>query len=417
MIAVLIRAREGVPVRVPANVYEQLALEGERVAAELALNFGGVTRLPNALRFDNMIGTIATPAATVEISPKTNPGQDWLQSVLDLLDGRPVSITENTPASDSAHQSTFVELIARIYTSRLGQALSAEGAITTIETEFTRSNMLNGRLRVEDWVKRAAYDGHRFPVDRQVLTTNNVYSAALSYVGQLLSHHIRDGSTRRLLSDSIVELSGGREVLVPPINAIGLELPDQWGSYQPAWVIAQMVLQQKSRFGERPHAHGMSLAIEPWILLERLLERTLTVLARQLGEDGRSYTSRQQHQTVFLTGSMRDDARRFLKPDCVLLCDGVPVVNFEAKYRDYEQTGAPLRTESYQAITAGRALGTPLSILVYPNSCATEQFIVNKLGHPPEELAIVGLDLFGYRRGQGELPRAERIRRLLKNTK
>ena len=411
-----IRVCEGSAVRVPADIYEELAQEGERVAAELTLTFGGLIRLPGALRFDNMIGTIATPRATLEISPKTRPGQDWLQSVLDLLDDRPVVIAEDLSASDSASQSTFADLIAQIYAGRLSRALATDGTITTIEPEFARSNMLSGRLRVGEWTQRAAYDGHIFPVDRQILTTRNAYSATLSYVGQSLSQHLRNPSVRRKLADAVAELCGGREVHEPPANAVGLILPDQWGAYLPAWELAQMVLKQRYRFGRRSQPYGMSLAIEPWILLERLLERTLTVLARQMGKTGPSFTSRPQRNTMFLSGKMRDDRRRHLTPDCVLMKDGLPIVNFEAKYRDYERTRAPLRSESYQAITAGRALGTSLAVLVYPNACEAEIFNVRKTGHPPEELATIGLDLFGYRRGVGELERAERLGSLLGNT-
>lgn len=410
-----IRAQEGIPVRVPAGIYEELAREGERVKAELGLNFGGVTRMAGALRFDNMIGTIATPGATLEISPKTKPGQDWLSSVLDLLDDRPVVVADDVLASDSDRQPTFADLIARIFARRLRTALSTEGAIMTIESEFTRTSMLSGRLRVGEWASRAAYDGHRFPVDRQLLSIQNAYSGTLSYVGQILGHHIADPFIRRQLAEAVVELSGGREVHDPPSNAVGLDLPDQWAAYAPAWTIAQMILRQRSRFGRRPQPFGMSLAIEPWILLENLLERTLRQLAKDLGASGQTFSSRPQRHTMFLSGKMGDASRRYLYPDCILLCDGIPIVNFEAKYRDYERSHAPLRTESYQAITAGRALGTSLAVLVYPNDCPTEIFSVLKSGHPPEELAVVGLDLFSYRRGIGERERADRLHSLLEN--
>lgn len=417
MIADPIRACEGVPVRVPAGVYEELAREGERVAAELALTFGGVTRMSGSLRFDNMIGTIATPRALLEIAPKTRPGQEWMGSVLDLLDNRPVAIADDVLASDSAHQATFADLVARIYATRLGAALAADGAIVTIESEFARSGMLSGRLRVGEWAQRAAYDGHRFPIDRQALSLQNDYSGTLAYVGQILAQHIRDPFIRRQLAETVAELSGGREIHDPPANAVGLDLPDQWAAYAPAWTIAQMVLRQRSRFGGRPQPFGMSLAIEPWILLERLLERSLALLAKNLGKAGTSFSSRPQRNTMFLSGKMRDGTCRYLYPDCILLRDGIPVVNFEAKYRDYERTRAPLRTESYQAITAGRALGTSLAVLVYPNDCATEILDVKKSGHPPEELAIVGLDMFTYRRGIGERDRADRLCSLLENTR
>jgi hypothetical protein len=411
-----ITAVEGEPVRIPADVYEELAREGERVARELSLGFGGVTRLPSALRFDNMIGTVAKGRAAVEVVPKTNPGQDWMQSVLDLMDDNPVVVVDDQPASDSAPKARFIDLIGRAYASRLSNALALEGPITTIEAVFNRSPMLSGRLRVGEWLERAAYEGHRFPVDRQVLTMANAYARTLAHVGQILAPHVRSALVRRQLLETSDVLAGGYEVPDAPPNAVGLQLPIQWGAYEPAWTIAQLILRQRTRFGERPQPHGMSLVIEPWILLERLLERTLACLARQLTGGGQTFRSRPQRGLRFLIGTGPGDPDRHLVPDCVLLRENVPVVNFEAKYRDYARTGGPSRGESYQAITAGRASGTSLAVLVYPNCMPPRIFQVRKAGQMPNQMGVFGLDLFGYRRGMGEQERADRLHRLLENT-
>jgi len=408
-------ALEGEPARVPSDLYEELAREGERAALDLGLGFGGVTRLAGALKFENMIGTIATSRAAIEIKPKTSPGQNWLQSVLDLMDDRPVFVSDDVPASDSHPDIRFLDLIARAYCNRLSAALAAEGAIVTIEPEFSRSPMLSGRLRVGDWAVRAAYDGHRFPVDHQVLSLENAYARTLAYVGQTLAPHVREARLRRQLLECVDTLAAGRQVNEPPANAVGLELPVQWGAYDPAWTLAQMILKQRTRFRQSMRPYGMSLVIEPWTLLERLLDRTLARLATQLNTKGTVFRSRPQRGLTFLVGSAPKDGNRQLVPDSVLLRHGLPVINFEAKYRDYARTGAPHRGESYQAITAGRALGTSLAVLVYPNAMPGRLFDVRKSGHPPEQLAVVGLDMFGYRRGVGEKERANGIMSLLEN--
>lgn len=408
-------AVEGEPARIPSDVYEELAREGERAALDLGLAFGGVTRLAGELKFENMIGTIATSRVAIEVRPKTSPGQNWLQSVLDLMDDRPVFVSDDVPASESDPDARFLDLIARAYSNRLSAALAAEGAIMTIEPVFSRSPMLSGRLRVGEWALRAAYDGHRFPVDHQVLSLENAYARTLAYVGQILAPHVREARLRRQLLECVDTLAAGRQVDEPPTTAVGLELPVQWGAYDPAWTLAQMVLKQRARFGQSTRPHGMSLVIEPWILLERLLDRTLASLAAQLNTHGAVFRSRPQRGLTFLVGSAPDDGNRRLVPDSVLLRNGSPVINFEAKYRDYARTGAPHRNESYQAITAGRALGTSLAVLVYPNAMPGKIFDVRKSGYPPEQLAVIGLDLFGYRRGSGEKDRAEAIISLIEN--
>jgi hypothetical protein len=412
----VLQAREGEPIRVPAAHYEELAREGERVASSLKLKLGGVTRLSGALKFENMIGSIATPRVVLELVPKTQPNQDWMRSVLALMDDRPIHLFDDAPASPSQWQSQFADLIARTFAKRLSNALAAEGTITTIEAAFFRSSMLSGRLRVGEWARRAAYDGHRFPIDRHILSSNNIYSQTLVFVGQVLAPFIDLPQARRQLLENLDTLSGGIEVSDAPSNAIGLELPEQWGAYDPAWTIAQFVLKQRSQFGRQSRPHGMSLVIEPWILLERLLERTLSSLAEQLTTDfGTSFASKPQRAVTFLSGAQLASDARHLVPDCVLLRNNSPLVNFEAKYRDYARTGAPLRTESYQAITAGRALGTRLAILAYPNDIPTKVLDVHKVGYPPEKLAIIGLDMFGYERGSGEKKRSQLIRSILEN--
>lgn len=415
MKAAPIRAYEGEAVRVTADVYEELAREGERVVRDLGLGFGGVTRLPGALKFENMIGTIATSRATIEISPKTRPGQDWMRSVLDLMDDRPIAISDDVPASESSPHAAFIDIMGQAYCSRLSAALSVEGALTTIESTYSRSPMLSGRLRVGEWIRRAAFDGHIFPVDHQILSVDNAFSRTLAYVGQILAPHISDPRKRRQMLECVDTLAGGREIHAAPANAVGLELPEQWGAYEPAWVIAQTVLKQRMRFGHRPQPYGMSLVIEPWILLERLVEKTVAQLSKQLTESGANFRSRAQRNIAFLLGSMKDDGRRYLIPDCVLLRNGEPIVNFEAKYRDYDRSGAPLRGESYQAITAGRALGTSLAVLVYPNAIPSKIYEVRKPGYSPEQLAVLGLDMFSYRNGVGEKERADQLRSLLEN--
>ena len=411
-------AFEGDEVHVPAPLYESLAREGERLARELDLNFGGVTRLAGRLRFDNMIGTISTRQSVLEVAPKTRPGEDWIPAVLDLMGGHAAALSGEVSASESAKTRGLLSLLSLIYTRRLGEALSAEGPLTTIESRAERSSMLTGRLRVEEWALRAAYEGHVFPVDRQHLTIQNAYARTLGYVGQLLAPHLDEPRARRQLAESVDALTDGREIESSPANASHLDLPEQWRAYESAWAIAQMILRRTSRFGTRPQAHGLSFVIEPWQLLEELLERTVQALAVDLTRGGILHVARAQNDTAFLVQIETEGAKGrhvHLRPDCVLYREGSPVISFEAKYRDYARTGGPRREESYQAITAARALGTKLAVLIYPNGIETRVFEVRTPANAPRHLAVVGLDLFAYRRGAGEVESAQKLKTSLEN--
>jgi hypothetical protein len=149
-------------------------------------------------------------------------------------------------------------------------------------------------------------------------------------------------------------------------------------------------------------------------LLERLLERTLDCVASQAREEGLALTHAPKCDVKLLSAAtMHSTEDRAVEPDGLIMDSGLPIASFEAKYRQFTATG-PLREEIYQALSAARATGAALSVLVYPNAFKTRVWEVQLPGQSPSMLAAVGLDLFSYRSG-GEKERGADILQLLKN--
>jgi hypothetical protein len=163
------------------------------------------------------------------------------------------------------------------------------------------------------------------------------------------------------------------------------------------------------------------VVVEAWPLLETLLRRSLLAavgLAREAGQDWaadepKTYPllSVPPHPTV-----LRPGTPRAVRPDGVLREGTQVVATFEAKYSPGPEPGKrwPNRKDLFQTLATASALSAPVAVLVYPGRFETTWWQVAGVG-PPRRLAAVGLDLYSYRRGTGELGRAARLRHLLED--
>lgn len=192
-----------------------------------------------------------------------------------------------------------------------------------------------------------------------------------------------------------------RESAVPDACAsesVLLKLPAQWASYAPAWDIAAPILRSQSVVGDPGRATGLEVAVEPWRLLETLLERTLVTLAATDGD----VRVEQKTTPPLLTGEDSaggaDAFPSAVEPDGLLThADGRVLATFEAKY-----SKRPKRDHVYQALATAAALTSPVACLLYPWSEPPRRFDVTGFHGHPQTLMTIGVDLFGYRRGDSE---------------
>lgn len=406
--------QEGLPFTLTGERPDLLRSAFAQAAARLRLRVGGLTDFgASRFRIDNLIGTFVVGTTEIDIAPKCESGDDWIRSVLSLMeDGRVLPAGER--AGDAGPRATLLDAMAQTYADRLSGVVAAEGPITLVTRREVQGSFLTGRLNVAKWAASASWQPHIFPSEVQELTRQNDFNATLAHVALMLSTATRDVRLRTRLVDLASQISCGGGA--PPSLPAGIEdreLPSQWASYSPAWTIAQMVLRQRLPLSERRMVEGMSLAIEPWPLLETLLDRSLKRAIALRRPDRPGLRTFKQHEVRFLEPIGAGHSPAVLKPDSIIAEGDRILANFEAKYRDFAATGRPLREECYQAITAARAVRSPVAILVYPGRVTPRSWKVLHSGQHPARLAVVGLEMFSYRRGLGDTERANLLMSLL----
>lgn len=403
---------EGTPVTLAPPDRDLLRSAARRLQRELKLRLPAIAEDDRGLRVTNLIGAVdLAVGTTLHIQPKTRPGDDWIKSVLSLLVGEDtVDAAGERAAGLATARPDLFEALAALYATRLERALHRDGPILVMQREQRLSSTLSGKLDVTRWSRRFLSNPTHFPIETNRLTADNDYGRALAFVAQRFAEGTRALVTKARLVRAAGLLRPGLPVpQAPPAGVELRRLPSQWTVYAPAWGVACAMLARRSLLGVEGSHVGVSIAIEPWPLLERLLVRSLASAATQAQIIGRSVTSNGHRDLRLLVVSGGGAQRHhFAQPDGMLFEDGVPVATFEAKYRDYEPAIGPLRHEVYQALAAARAAAAPVAVLVYPGSFPTAEWSVDQPDVSPRRLLAVGLEMFSYAKG-GETRRGEAL--------
>ncbi len=97
----------------------------------------------------------------------------------------------------------------------------------------------------------------------------------------------------------------------------------------------------------------------------------------------------------------------------MLFADDRVVATFEAKYTT-KSIGKPAREHYFQALSTAAAFGSPTAVLAYPGKGEPRIWDVSGFSGTPERLCVIGLDLFSYRAGAGDIQRANDILELMR---
>ena len=394
---------EGVPFFIESAMQDALRKTLFRLRREMRLSFPPLKEDEAGFTISNLIGSIDIGMAIIDVTPKTEPEEEWITSILSLLFGSDtVDAAGERAAGFSRSRTDVIEALGIAYASRLRRALRRDGPILQMSRDKRTAGFLRGKLVVGEWVQSAWSNPSRFPQEYALLDADNEFARALAFVAAMFARVARLQDTRFKLLDSIALLRPGLpSVSIAPKGIEHLDLPQQWSAYQPAWSIAAAMLARRSLLGPQGSRAGISIAIEPWPLLERLLERSLENAVQQGCAAGRKLKSAAQSDHTILRrflGPARED--HFVRPDGILIEDDATLATFEAKYRAYSREGGPLRSEIYQALAAARACSSPLAVLVYPGRFDPAYWCVCKAGATPSCLAAIGLDMFSYRTGE-----------------
>jgi hypothetical protein len=367
-------------------------------------------------RLRNVVGTIDLGGGLViEVAPKVTGDSDWTKAVVSLLTGsESIEVAGDRLGGRSQVHNQLLDAMSGVFLRRLERAFRQEGPIVMMERVGNLLPYLHGKLDVSRWVRTAAIRPHIFPVSHTQLVSDNPFTQGLVIVadklGQAASSHRTKNGLRRLSRDLAV--GQHRKAAISPGLASRV-LPEQWSAYKPAWALATSVLSRTSLFGPTGHQAGIGLAIEAWPLLETLLERTLQSVERLGREAGRTFTYRMQGEVRMLRNIGQTTRGSFsAEPDGRLFENGRLIANFEAKYAVFDGF-KPDRNHIYQVLGTAAACGSPLAVLVYPNSFEPQVWEVSGFQGHPVHLVALGLELFKWLPpGQAE-SRGEMVLRML----
>jgi hypothetical protein len=407
---------EGVAFAVEEGLRGPLRVACHRVQQQIAPRAPVLEEAAGTFTVRGVVGTIALrPGVVLDVAPKVAVEADWIAATLDLLLSPDRIDVAGDRRSGIAQRRDLLDVLAGIYADRLRGALRRDGPILVMERRTTTAPVLKGKLRTSAWARRAAWEPHRFPVAFQELAADNDYSRALAHVAHVLARGACSPRTRGSLLDSARALRPGAPELTHAETHLALRrLPSQWSAYAPAWDIAVSVLTRRSLLGSVGARHGVSVALETWPLLERLLERALHAAVRAGRDSGRMISAPAKHATTLLRAA-GDGALpvRSVIPDGRLVEDARHVATFEAKYARCDAAAGPPREHVFQALATAAACQSPLAVLVYPDDFAPAWWRVSGWDGAPRWLAAIGLGLFGYRRGAGDRARGARLLELL----
>ncbi|MCH6230170.1 McrC family protein [Microbacterium sp. CFH 31415] len=387
----------------------------ELLAAMPALNEQLAPRLRqyrvdgDSVTLSNLVGSFTLPGGGIaEVAPKIRT-DDWTTAVIHLLSSETrLAVAGSQRSRSSQRRDDLSAALALEYARRLERALRREGPLQVYERKHDTARRWSGRLDVTRWMRTVALDPARFPMSRDELSVSNDFTRGLSVIAGLLSRSAAGGELASRLRRLQADVVPGQPIpsFVNP-SVARRRLPAQWAAYAPAWDIAAPLLRNRSVVGDPGHATGLEVAVEPWPLLETLLERALRVVADRT--PGLSLEPKRTHP--LLLASSTGGVAQGVEPDGVLRwSDGRVAAAFEAKYSGGE---TPKRDHVFQALTTAAALDSPLSLLVYPGKFAESTFDVVGFHGRPVRLVALGIDMFAYRVGSGDTERADALERAI----
>jgi len=409
---------EGEPFRVEPALRDAVRAAGVRLSGQLRPRFRILSEDAGRFTVSGLIGVISLrPGLVLNVVPKTSPDDDWVHSVLHLLIGTDRIDAEGERAAGlSQNRRDLLEILSAIYAARLQRALRRDGSIVLFNRQHAVLELLRGKLSVSSWLRKAMWQPHRLPVAFDQLSPDHEFTRGLATVARLLAAVSQSTRTRGSLLEAARSLRPGYpEDVTVSSNVASRQLPPQWSTYEPAWSIAAAILSQRSLLGAVGRYHGVTIAIEAWPLLERLLQRALAAAALLGTKAGKQLHSPHKFASALLdqpSGSAV--GQRNVVPDGRLEEGGHTIATFEAKYqRRIDEERWPYRDDVFQALATAAACGSRIAVLVYPETFPAAWWRVEGFDDRPAFLAAIGLGLFSYRGRENDGAVGKRVLDLL----
>jgi hypothetical protein len=404
---------EGQKFRLPAGDVDGFRAAVSRLKVELKPQVPILTESDGFFTLQNVIGTVrVSPQTLIQVSPKVGQDCDWVSATLDLLlPNTRLHATGSRASSPVRQRRDLLDALAELFETSLRRAVYQDGPLLTLERRSAELGGIKGKLDVTRWLQHVAQRPYRFPVSFDELTVDNEYTRAIEFVAGRLAYSV---SSPRLRS-ALLELKGVVRPGCIPVASVDPQIasraiPRQWAVYGPVWDVTQVVLSRSSPLRSSGARSGLEIAIEAWPLLETLLTRALDAAVQEAKGRSRELVSPGRRHYALLTKPSAGGLAGTVVPDGQLDEAGQTVASFEAKYSSAMSSGVePQRGHIFQALSTAAALGSPLAVLIYPNEFEPIWWNVNGFHGFPERLVALGMDLFSYVRGPGDVKRGRAI--------
>ena len=304
------------------------------------------------LRPNSKVGVIRLPDLTVEIKPKLP-----IDSVLFLASYALDAFELKTEVADLDRSADLVEAMVQIFHEAVRQA-TGRGLLHGYETQEETLNVVRGRIRIEDQLRRRF--GIAVPIEVRYdeftpdIQPNRLLKAAVRRLAWL-PHRSRN--TRRLLSAMRAVFANVSDIDYRPSDLPDLPVNPLNAHYQPALALARLILKS----GTVELAAGKVESASFLIDMNKVFEDFVVVGLREaLGLT--EYTFPQEARGRHLWLDEGQDVR--LKPDISWWQGDRCVFVGDAKYKRTTVHGAQ-NHDIYQALAYAVAAGLPSALLIY----------------------------------------------------
>lgn len=282
---------------------------------------------------------------------------------------------------DFSEEKSLLEAIVPGFVRQVRQALH-RGPLESYRTEEASLNMMRGRLRVGDQLRRryGAYPPVEVTYDEftEDVEENRLLKAALHRLSRM---RIRSAAARRSFRRFDSALERVRLVSYDPRRLPKLRYTRLNEHYRPAVELAKLIL----RSGSFEIRHGSTRASAFLLDMNKVFEDFVVVAMREaLGVTKRSFPQGAKGRRLYL------DANRkvALKPDISWWDETCAFVG-DVKYKDAPGDGV-VHSDLYQLLAYVIACGLPGGLLIYGSGKASA---VHEVAHAGRTLEVVSMDL------------------------
>ena len=304
------------------------------------------------LRPDSKVGVVRLPDLTVEIRPKLP-----IDSVLFLASYALGAFKLKPDVADLDRSTDLVEAMVQIFHAAVRQA-TGRGLLQGYETQEETLNVVRGRIRIEDQLRRRF--GIAVPIEVRYdeftpdIPANRLLKAAVRRLALLTQ---RSPHTRRLLSAMRAIFANVSDVEYRSTDLPDIPINPLNAHYQPALALAELILKS----GTVKLAAGKVKSASFLIDMNKVFEDFVVVGLREaLGLSDYAFPQEARGREFWLDACQKVQ----LKPDISWWRGDRCVFVGDAKYKRTTVHGAQ-NHDIYQALAYAVAAGLPSALLIY----------------------------------------------------